>query len=131
MAVVAREPADPLAGFNPAVRAWFGASFEAPTAAQTTGWASIGAGRSTLLLAPTGSGKTLAAFLAVIDRLMFSPSNKTARVSSIESWSTPSKPVEGQDGQSVGVMLDDQLFLERGELASHEADARIARKSVV
>ena len=30
-------------------------------------------GRSTLLLAPTGSGKTLAAFLAAIDRLMFSP----------------------------------------------------------
>ena len=30
-------------------------------------------GESTLLLAPTGSGKTLAAFLACIDRVMFSP----------------------------------------------------------
>jgi ATP-dependent Lhr-like helicase len=43
------------------------------TAAQAKGWPSIQAGRSTLLLAPTGSGKTLAAFLAAIDRLMFSP----------------------------------------------------------
>ena len=37
------------------------------------GWPAIAEGRSTLLLAPTGSGKTLAAFLAAIDRLMFSP----------------------------------------------------------
>jgi len=29
-----------------------------------------------LVLAPTGSGKTLAAFLAAIDRLMFSPAPK-------------------------------------------------------
>ncbi|HLN81302.1 MAG TPA: DEAD/DEAH box helicase, partial [Thermoanaerobaculia bacterium] len=64
---------DPLGPFRPAVRRWFEASFAAPTAAQAKGWPSIVAGRSTLLLAPTGSGKTLAAFLAAIDRLMFSP----------------------------------------------------------
>jgi ATP-dependent Lhr-like helicase len=64
---------DPLAAFSPAVRRWFEASFAAPTAAQAKGWPPIVAGLSTLLLAPTGSGKTLAAFLAAIDRLMFSP----------------------------------------------------------
>ena len=64
---------DPLEAFRPAVRRWFEASFAAPTAAQAKGWPAIAAGRSTLLLAPTGSGKTLAAFLAAIDRLMFSP----------------------------------------------------------
>jgi len=64
---------EPLSGFAPAVRDWFGASFAEPTAAQRRGWPPILAGRSTLLLAPTGSGKTLAAFLAGIDRLMFSP----------------------------------------------------------
>src|SRR5712691_6199682 len=64
---------DPLAGFRPAVRDWFRASFAEPTLAQRKGWPPILAGRSTLLLAPTGSGKTLAAFLAGIDRLMFSP----------------------------------------------------------
>ncbi|HEY3171754.1 MAG TPA: DEAD/DEAH box helicase, partial [Thermoanaerobaculia bacterium] len=64
---------DPLDSFRPAVRRWFEASFAAPTAAQVKGWAPIFEGRSTLLLAPTGSGKTLAAFLAALDRLMFSP----------------------------------------------------------
>ncbi len=64
---------DPLSGFAPAVREWFAASFAEPTSAQRKGWPPILAGESTLLLAPTGSGKTLAAFLAGIDRLMFSP----------------------------------------------------------
>ena len=52
---------------------WFRGAFAAPTAAQARGWPPILDGRSTLLLAPTGSGKTLAAFLAAIDRLMFTP----------------------------------------------------------
>ncbi|PRQ05340.1 putative ATP-dependent helicase Lhr [Enhygromyxa salina] len=62
---------DPLRDFHPAVREWFGAAFERPTAAQRKGWRPILDGDSTLLLAPTGSGKTLAAFLVAIDRLMF------------------------------------------------------------
>jgi ATP-dependent Lhr-like helicase len=66
-----RDPAGALAPFHDAVRDWFGETFEAPTRAQTLGWAEIAAGRSTLLCAPTGSGKTLAAFLSAIDRLMF------------------------------------------------------------
>jgi ATP-dependent Lhr-like helicase len=64
---------DPLAPFHDAVRRWFSGSFAAATRAQSKGWPSILAGESTLLLAPTGSGKTLAAFLASIDRLLFSP----------------------------------------------------------
>jgi ATP-dependent Lhr-like helicase len=58
--------------FHPAVRRWFEASFPAPTRVQSRGWPALIEGRSALLLAPTGSGKTLAAFLAAIDRLMFS-----------------------------------------------------------
>ncbi|MGE3273232.1 MAG: DEAD/DEAH box helicase, partial [Chloroflexota bacterium] len=53
--------------------AWLRESFPAPTRAQAAGWPEIVSGRSSLILAPTGSGKTLAAFLAAIDRLMFSP----------------------------------------------------------
>ena len=64
---------DPLAGFNPATRAWFEATFQAPTRAQELAWPAIARGENALVLAPTGSGKTLAAFLAAIDRLMFSP----------------------------------------------------------
>jgi ATP-dependent Lhr-like helicase len=65
--------ADPLAPFGPAVRAWFEATFEAPTPAQSQGWAAIAQGRHTLIHAPTGSGKTLAAFLWCLDRLVQHP----------------------------------------------------------
>jgi ATP-dependent helicase Lhr and Lhr-like helicase len=67
---------DPLASFNPATRAWFEATFQTPTRAQELAWPAIALGESVLVLAPTGSGKTLAAFLAAIDRLMFSPAPK-------------------------------------------------------
>ena len=66
-------PDDALAAFSPAVRAWFAATFEAPTPAQAEGWAAIAAGRHTLIHAPTGSGKTLAAFLWCLDRLSRDP----------------------------------------------------------
>ncbi|MFO0583376.1 MAG: DEAD/DEAH box helicase [Anaeromyxobacter sp.] len=55
------------------MRAWFEGAFGAPTRAQALAWPAIARGESTLLLAPTGSGKTLAAFLACLDRLVFSP----------------------------------------------------------
>ncbi|MBL9103975.1 MAG: DEAD/DEAH box helicase [Myxococcales bacterium] len=56
--------------FSPAVARWFNKRFAGPTEAQRGGWASIGEGRDTLIMAPTGSGKTLAAFLAGIDALV-------------------------------------------------------------
>ncbi|MDQ3979348.1 MAG: DEAD/DEAH box helicase, partial [Actinomycetota bacterium] len=55
--------------FSPVARAWFEATFAAPTAAQEQGWEAISRGEHTLILAPTGSGKTLAAFLWALDRL--------------------------------------------------------------
>jgi ATP-dependent Lhr-like helicase len=71
--------ADPLAPFSPAVRAWFEATFEAPTQAQAEGWAAISEGRHTLIHAPTGSGKTLAAFLWTLDRLAAKPRPPAAK----------------------------------------------------
>jgi ATP-dependent Lhr-like helicase len=59
-----------LAGFHPAVRAWFQHSFPAVTPAQAQAWPLIQAGESALIAAPTGSGKTLTAFLAVLDELV-------------------------------------------------------------
>ena len=67
--------------------------------------------------------------LHVGDRLLFSPSNKVARVASIETWPAPGPgtppPLEAGAGQSVGITLDDQIFVERGEIASHEEHAPI------
>ena len=59
--------------FSLPARAWFEASFEAPTPAQVRGWPAIASGGHTLILAPTGSGKTLAAFLWALDRLAGEP----------------------------------------------------------
>src|SRR6185503_12422157 len=58
-----------LEQFSETTRTWFSQSFDAPTAVQTRGWASIASGKHTLMLAPTGSGKTLAAFLWCLDQL--------------------------------------------------------------
>src|SRR5579864_9525259 len=65
--------ANPLHQFSAATRAWFESTFAAPTAAQAQGWAAIGRGEHTLILAPTGSGKTLAAFLWCLDQLGTQP----------------------------------------------------------
>jgi ATP-dependent Lhr-like helicase len=63
---------DPLSLFEPPVQRWFSTVFAGATDAQKAGWPAIARGESTLILAPTGSGKTLAAFLASLNRLMFS-----------------------------------------------------------
>jgi ATP-dependent Lhr-like helicase len=65
--------AHPANQFSAPTRAWFDATFAGPTNAQTEGWAAIGRGDHTLILAPTGSGKTLAAFLWTLDRLLGEP----------------------------------------------------------
>ncbi len=59
--------------FSEPTRAWFDATFSAPTKAQAKGWPAIAKGDDTLILAPTGSGKTLTAFLWGLDRLTSSP----------------------------------------------------------
>jgi bifunctional enzyme CysN/CysC len=60
--------------------------------------------------------------LAVGDTLLFSPSNKLARVRSIEAWPGP-RPESVGAGRSIGVILDRPLFVERGEVASYVEDA--------
>lgn len=64
------------------------------------------------------AGRIESGVLRLGDTLLFSPSNKTAKVKSIESWNAPS-PLEVRAGQSVGITLDQQLFIERGEIVSH------------
>ncbi|MFQ5959156.1 MAG: adenylyl-sulfate kinase [Alphaproteobacteria bacterium] len=65
------------------------------------------------------AGRIESGRLAVGDELLFSPSNETARVAGIESWGHDVVPGEVVAGQSVGITLDEQIFVERGEVASH------------
>ena len=69
------------------------------------------------------AGRIESGTLSVGDPLLFSPSNKSARVVSIETWSTAEAPTTVTAGASVGITLDDDLFIERGDMASHEKDA--------
>ncbi|HEY1382800.1 MAG TPA: adenylyl-sulfate kinase [Dongiaceae bacterium] len=70
------------------------------------------------------AGRVASGKLKVGDRLLFSPSNKTARVKSIEGWNAAAA-AEAEPGRSIGITTDEQLFIERGEIASHEEDAPI------
>jgi bifunctional enzyme CysN/CysC len=66
------------------------------------------------------AGRVTAGRVKVGDTLVFSPSNKRAAVKSIEAFNIDPPPVESHAGQSVGVTLDEQIFVERGEVASHQ-----------
>ncbi|TCT07236.1 adenylylsulfate kinase /sulfate adenylyltransferase subunit 1 [Tepidamorphus gemmatus] len=75
------------------------------------------------------AGRIESGRLHVGDELVFSPSNKTARVKSIEVWPEPAdkdaRPQTVGAGQCVGITLDEQLFIERGDIASHLTNAPI------
>ncbi len=66
------------------------------------------------------SGRIESGRLRVGDRLLFSPSNKTAEIRSIEAWNVDEPVFAAHAGQSVGFTLEEQIFVERGELVSHE-----------
>ncbi|MDH5562841.1 MAG: GTP-binding protein [Nitrospirota bacterium] len=68
-------------------------------------------------------GRITAGQLKIGDRLVFSPTNKSASVRSIEAFNIDSPPTQATAGQSVGITLDEQIFVERGHIATHE-DAR-------
>jgi len=52
------------------------------------------------------------------DRVIFSPSNKQAVVKSIEAWSVPEKPNIATSSESIGFTLDEQIFVERGDVCT-------------
>jgi bifunctional enzyme CysN/CysC len=68
------------------------------------------------------AGRIESGQLRVGDRVMFSPTNRSARVASLEAWNAP-QPAQAGAGQSVGFTLDEDLFVERGHVASHAQHA--------
>ncbi len=70
------------------------------------------------------AGRLESGTLRVGDSLLFSPRHKTARVATIERWPASSTQ-SAAAGESIGITLQDQLFIERGHVASLEADAPV------
>ncbi|MBJ6801039.1 GTP-binding protein [Geomonas propionica] len=66
------------------------------------------------------AGRVEAGQFSVGDTLVFSPSNKTAVVKSIEAFNVPNVIHSVPAGRSAGLTLDEQIFVERGEVASHK-----------
>ena len=71
------------------------------------------------------AGRIESGSLRVGDRIVFSPSNRSGTVRSIEEWSADPQPTEAHAGESIGFTLDDQVFAERGEVVSHEHEAPV------
>lgn len=67
-------------------------------------------------------GRVESGILRKGDTLFFSPTNEKAVVTSIESWSETDGKVQVSAGESVGITLDDRIFVERGHMGSHEKD---------
>ena len=80
------------------------------------------------------AGRLESGTLRVGDELTFSPFNKTATVASIEHWPERSGnngvPESAEAGESVGITLTEQIFVERGHVASHVVDAPIESNRV-
>ena len=65
-------------------------------------------------------GRITAGSLKIGDRLVFSPTNKSANVQTIEAFNIDPPPTQATAGQSVGITLDEQIFVERGHIGTHE-----------
>ncbi|MCY3018759.1 MAG: adenylyl-sulfate kinase [Planctomycetota bacterium] len=70
------------------------------------------------------AGRIESGTVKVGDRLVFAPRNKTAVVKAIERWRVPAGD-SASAGESIGLTLGEQIFVERGHMASHEADPPI------
>jgi bifunctional enzyme CysN/CysC len=70
------------------------------------------------------AGRIETGTLRVGDQLVFSPANKSSVVATIERWNAPPNG-PALAGDSIGVTLSEQIFVERGYVASHENDTPI------
>src|SRR5207248_2174118 len=70
------------------------------------------------------AGRVETGTLRVGDQLVFSPANKSSVVATIERWNAPANGA-AMAGDSIGITLAEQIFVERGYVASHQNDTPI------
>lgn len=63
-------------------------------------------------------GRIESGSLKVGDRLRFTPGGREANVASIEAWAGKAVPSSAKAGESVAFTLDEDVFVERGALAT-------------
>jgi len=70
------------------------------------------------------AGRIESGTLRVGDKILFSPRNKVSTIKSIEGWPGDGRQ-EAQAGESIGITLTEQIYVERGQIGSGEQDAPI------
>ena len=65
------------------------------------------------------AGRIEAGSIKTGDKVVFSPSNKISTVKTIERWSAPASD-HAEAGESIGITLTEQIFVERGAVAALE-----------
>lgn len=66
------------------------------------------------------AGRIEAGTIKVGDKLVFSPTDKTSTVKTIERWNAPNTETASV-GESIGITLTEQIFVARGAVAAHES----------
>ncbi len=64
-------------------------------------------------------GRIETGHLAVGDELMFWPEGKSSRIKSIEAWNAKAPKTRASVGESIAITLEEQIFVERGQIGSH------------
>ncbi|HTB01721.1 MAG TPA: adenylyl-sulfate kinase [Bradyrhizobium sp.] len=69
------------------------------------------------------AGRIESGSLAAGDEIVIMPAGKIAKIRSVEGW--PVTPIRGAQtaGRSVGITLDRELFVERGDVIAHVGDS--------
>ena len=63
------------------------------------------------------AGRVESGTLRVGEQILFAPANKESTVASIESWRAAPSTM-ARSGQSIGITLEEQIFVERGQIAA-------------
>jgi bifunctional enzyme CysN/CysC len=71
------------------------------------------------------AGRIETGTLRLGDQLVFSPANKSSVVATIERWNARENNGPAVAGDSIGITLSEQIFVERGYVASHENETPI------
>ncbi|MHB9133358.1 MAG: sulfate adenylyltransferase subunit 1 [Armatimonadota bacterium] len=76
------------------------------------------------------AGRIESGTITVGDEILFSPSGRRGVVKSIERWNSPQSDL-AIAGESVGITLTEQLFIERGEIVSHVQNAPVVSPALL